>query len=162
MKKVLALVASAMMLVAGGLFVSCSDETKDVHLTNFDDDSISYEYYGTFSGTATSADWSSISVDDTQFGTVEWTTNASNEKSNMKGYELAVPYTYTYTISGTTYRGSSRATIRIGKIGSKYYNSANGDEVKFSSGSPESSSFTIAAISSSGIAFTNLKFTRAK
>lgn len=159
MKKVLALVASAMMLVAGGLFVSCSDETKDVHLTNFDDDSISYEYYGNFSGTATSAD-SSISVDDTKFGTVKWDTNASNEKSNMKGYELAVPYTY--TIAGTTYRGSDSATIRIGKIGSKYYNGANGDEVKFSSGSPESSSFTIAAISSSGIAFTNLKFTRAK
>lgn len=163
MKKVLALVASVTMLV-GGLLVSCSDEgTQDVYLTNFDDLGASYEYYGIFSGTVTSADVSSISLDNAGFGRVEWETNASNEKSNMRGYELRVPYTYKSSSSSTTiYEGS--ATIYIGKIGSKYYNQEDGKEVTFSSGSPESSSFTISTVTVSGyydIAFANLSFKRA-
>ena len=164
MKKVLALVASTMMLVVGGLFVSCADDgTQDVYLTNLDDLGASYEYYGTFSGTVTSADVSSISLDNAGFGTVEWETNASNEKSNMRGYELTVPYTYKSSSSSTTiYEGS--ATIYIGKIGSKYYNQEDGKEVTFSSGSPESSSFTISTVTVSGyydIVFANLSFKRA-
>ena len=165
MKKVLALVASTMMLVVGGLFVSCADDgTQDVYLTNFDDLGASYEYYGTFSGTATSADVSSISLDNVGFGTVEWETNASNEKSNMRGYELNVPYTYTTSYSGITTTSNGTATIRIGKIGSKYYNQGDGKEVTFSSGSPESSSFTISTVTYSNyydITFTNLSFKRA-
>lgn len=162
MKKVLALVASVTMLVAG-LLVSCSDDgTQDVYLTNFDEGT-SYKYYGTFSGTATSTDVSSISLDNVGFGRVEWETNASNEKSNMRGYELRVPYTYKSSSSSTTiYEGS--ATIYIGKIGSKYYNQGDGKEVTFSSGSPESSSFTISTVTYSNyydITFTNLSFKRA-
>ena len=164
MKKVLALVASTMMLVVGGLFVSCADDgTQDVYLTNFDDPGASYEYYGTFSGTVTSADVSSISLDNVGFGTVEWETNASNEKSNMRGYELTVPYTYTTSYNGITTTSNGTATIRIGKIGSKYYD-GTGTEVIFSSGSPESSSFTISTVTVSGyydIVFANLSFKRA-
>ena len=158
MKKVLALVASTMMLVIGGLFVSCADDgTQDVYLTNFDDLGASYEYYGTFSGTVTSADVSSISLDNAGFGSIEWETNASNEKSNMTTYTLSVPYTY--TSSGFPY--DREATINIRKIGSKYYNQEDGKEVTFSSGSPESSSFTISAIAAGSIAFANLSFKRA-
>lgn len=160
MKKVLALVASTMMLVVGGLFVSCADDgTQDVYLTNLDDLGASYEYYGTFSGTVTSADVSSISLDNVGFGTVEWETNASNEKSNMRGYELTVPYTYKSSSSSLPRSGT--ATIYIGKIGSKYYNQEDGKEVTFSSGSPESSSFTISAIAAGSIVFANLSFKRA-
>ena len=155
MKKVLALVASTMMLVVGGLFVSCADDgTQDVYLANFDDLGASYEYYGTFSGTATGL--YSISLENAGFGTVEWETNASNEKSNMTTYTLSVPYTY--TSSGFPY--DREATINIRKIGSKYYDNT-GTEVTFSSGSPESSSFTISAIAAGSIAFANLSFKRA-
>lgn len=161
MKKVLALVASVTMLVAG-LLVSCSDDgTQDVYLTNFDEGT-SYEYYGTFSGTAVATSLTNLKVNEASFGTVEWKTSASNEKSNMRGYELNVPYTYTTSYGGITTTSNGTATIRIGKIGSKYYDYSTGTEVIFSSGSPESSSFTISAIATSSIAFTNLAFTRAK
>ena len=163
MKKVLALVASVTMLVAG-LLVSCSDDgTQDVYLTNFDEGT-SYEYYGTFSGTAVAASYTNFKVDEASFGSVEWKTNASNEKSNMRGYELNVPYTYTTSYSGITTTSNGTATIRIGKIGSKYYNQGDGKEVTFSSGSPESSSFTISTVTYSNyydITFTNLSFQRA-
>ena len=156
MKKVLALVASVTMLVAG-LLVSCSDDgTQDVYLTN-SDEGTSYEYYGTFSGTAVATSLTNLKVNEASFGTVEWKTSASNEKSNMRGYRLTVPYTY-----GSTATYSGEAIINIGKIGSKYYDYNTGTEVIFSSGSPESSSFTISAIATSSIAFTNLAFTRAK
>ena len=164
MKKVLALVASTMMLVVGGLFVSCADDgTQDVYLTNLDEGT-SYEYYGTFSGTAVAASYTNLKVNEASFGTVEWETSASNEKSNMRGYELNVPYTYTTSYSGITTTSNGTATIRIGKIGSKYYNQEDGKEVTFSSGSSESSSFTISTVTYSNyydITFTNLSFKRA-
>ena len=158
MKKVLALVASAMMLVAGGLFVSCSDEgTTDAFVIGQ-----GYDYRGTFSGSGTApalSGYSSIKADESEIGTVSWDVS----KGNVKTYQLEVPYSY---VSGGV-RYLDKASITIEKIGSKYYLYEKGypvdkrTEVKVSSGSLESSSFTI-TLTYDDVTFTDLKFTRAK
>ena len=144
MKKVLALVASTMMLIVGGLFVSCSDETQDVYVTNM----VENKYYGYFSGTSGT---SGIRIDSTRLGEISW---SSGGNTNGEHYWLEVPY------SSSSYPYST-TEVEIYKVGSKYYDEY-GNELTFISGSPESDTFTIAAIESYIATFTNLRFTRAK
>lgn len=170
MKKVLALVASVTMLVAG-LLVSCSDDgTQDVYITNLGELEYSYSYAGNFSGTLTTSSSSSsdsYKIDSERFGYVSWEDN-TDTKSNVKVYTLTVPYTRPYTMGGTSMTIKDNLDVMIRKIGSKYYDYNTGTEVIFSSGSPESSSFTISTVTSSGygyydndITLTNLSFKRA-